>query len=145
MDRLLDEARTGPQFLRMPEVASLVIEAIYCAERVLSLYELHSYVVMPNHVHLLITPNHDVPRLLRPLKGITARKANEVLHRSGQRFWQEESYDHWVRNGEEFEIIKKYIELNPVRACLASTADEYQWSSSGAVRQNREPVVRPAS
>ncbi len=143
MDRLLGAARTGPVYLRQPEIAALVVEAIHYAEEPLGRYDLHAYVVMPNHVHVLITPKTDLPKLLRALKGITARRANQVLRRAGQPFWQEESFDHRVRTDAEFNRIARYIELNPVRAGLVSTPEQYPWSS-GAVRQNRTPVARPA-
>jgi hypothetical protein len=42
-----------------------------------------------------------------------ARDANRVLGRTGEPFWQKESYDHWVRNRNEFEKIRAYIEMNP--------------------------------
>jgi hypothetical protein len=47
-------------------------------------------------------------------------------------FWQNESYDHVVRNEEEFRRIQRYIELNPVRAGLVESAEEFRWSSAGA-------------
>jgi putative transposase len=53
---------------------------------------------MPNHVHLLILPKVPVPILMRWLKGSTARSANLLLGRTGQPFWQDESYDHYARN-----------------------------------------------
>ena len=91
---------------------------------------LHAFVVMPNHVHLLLTPQVEVPKLLRSLKGITAKRANQALGLTGA-FWQEESYDHVVRNGKEFDSIRGYIEENPVRAGLAAVAEAYPWSSAG--------------
>ena len=92
-------------------------------------YTLHAFVVMPNHVHLLLTPQVDVPKLLRSLKGITAKRANQALGLTGA-FWQEESYDHVVRDGKQFDRIRGYIEENPVRAGLAAVAGEYRWSSA---------------
>src|SRR5205085_290270 len=56
MDRLLDEARTGPLYLRQADVADMVVEAILYNAAVLVHYELHAFAVMPNHVHLLVTP-----------------------------------------------------------------------------------------
>jgi hypothetical protein len=61
---------------------------------------------------------------------VTAKRANLLLQRSGEAFWQDESYDHLVRNGEEFRRIKRYIENNPVRALLARTPQDYRWSSA---------------
>ena len=55
-DRLLDEARAGPMYLRQAGIADMVVEAIYFNAASLKQYELHAFVVMPNHVHLLVTP-----------------------------------------------------------------------------------------
>jgi REP element-mobilizing transposase RayT len=54
-------------------------------------YRLHNYVVMANHVHLLITPLLPVPRLMQSLKRFTAREGNRILGLAGRPFWQDES------------------------------------------------------
>jgi putative transposase len=131
MDRLLDETRSGMFYLRQPEIANMVVEAIQHNAETLGHYDLHSFVVMPNHVHLLITPKIALPKITKSLKGITSKRANAILSLSGTTFWQDESYDHLVRNDHEFEKIRRYIEENPVRAGLVTEASEYQWSSAG--------------
>jgi REP element-mobilizing transposase RayT len=131
MDRMLDEARNGASYLRLPAVAEMVMEAIEYNSKTLGHYTLHAFVVMPNHVHLLATPRVSLPKLTKSLKGITAKRANELLATTGRPFWVEESYDHLVRNDREFEKIQPYVEENPVRAGLARTASEYRWSSAG--------------
>ena len=68
--------------------------------------------------------------LLQSPKGSTAREANRVLGRTGERFWQAESYDHWVRDDHELERIVAYIENNPVKAGLVARPEEYRWSSA---------------
>ena len=93
-------------------------------------YELHAFVVMPNHVHALVTPGVPSRQWLGPLKGFTGHEANRILGLQGRPFWQDESYDHLVRNGQEFARIRKYIEWNPVKARLAISAEEYPWSSA---------------
>ena len=128
LDRLLDEARTGPFYLRQPAVADLVVEAIPYNSHTLGRYDWHAFVVMPNHVHLLVTPAVALPKLTKSLKGITAKRANALLALTGRPFWQEESYDHVVRQEREF---NKYIEENPVRAGLVKEASQYRWSSAG--------------
>jgi putative transposase len=60
-----------------------------------------------------------------------------LLGRTGQPFWQDESYDRLVRNGEEFGRIQRYIENNPVATCLVARPEEYLWSSAG--RPERPP------
>jgi putative transposase len=86
-------------------------------------------VVMPNHVHVLVSPQVPLPRVTKSLKGITAKRANAMLGRTGEPFWQEESYDHLVRGHDEFERIRFYIEENPVQAGLVQDAGESRWSS----------------
>ena len=129
VDRLLDRAVVGPRYLEMPEVAEVVACAIQDGRKD---YDLHSWVVMPNHVHVLITPWTDVSNVMRRIKGGTAREANRQLHQVGRPFWQHESYDRLVRDGQEFRRIERYILLNPVRAGLAPRPELYRWSSAWA-------------
>jgi REP element-mobilizing transposase RayT len=129
MDRRLDRASAGPMYLRQPAIAQLVMESIRKGEQ-LDHYELYAFVVMANHVHVLIHPHVDPSRLLKSLKGATAREANKLLGRTGEPFWQKESYDHWVRGHAEFERIRVYIENNPVKAGLVKAPEQYLWSSA---------------
>ncbi len=94
------------------------------------MYGLHAFSIMPNHVHLLLTPNKAVPRIAKLIKGSTAREANLILGVTGKSFWQDESYDHRVKDGSEFSRIRGYIEVNPVRAGLAATLESYRYSSA---------------
>src|SRR5437763_13900907 len=87
--------------------------------------------VMANHVHLLITPHVALPKLMKSLKGITAKRGNAILGITGCPFWQGESYDRLVRNQKEFDRIAHYIEQNPVTAGLVSEAADFRWSSAG--------------
>lgn len=127
-DRALGRA-PGVLWLTDTRVARRVAVAIRAAER-RNFYELSAWVVMPNHVHLLILPRKPVPQIMHWLKGTTARESNLLLGRSGQPFWQHESYDHWVRNEKEFCRIVAYIEENPVQAGLSITAEDWAWSSA---------------
>jgi REP-associated tyrosine transposase len=129
MDRLLDQARCGPTFLKQSAVAQQVLASLeYGVE--LGHYQSHAWVIMPNHVHLLLTPQINVSKLLGSLKAASAKRANLLLGRTGQPFWQDESYDHLVRSDEEFRRIQRYIENNPVTAGLVSKPEEYLWSSA---------------
>jgi len=107
------------------------VEAIEYNAAELGHYHLWAFVVMPNHVHLLVTPVAPLPKITKSLKGITAKRANLMLALTGRSFWQEESYDHLVRHEGEFEKIRSYIETNPVRAGLVAEANQYRWSSAG--------------
>ena len=132
LDRLLDRGATGPLYLGRPEVADLVVTALHDGEQKFHRYELHSYVVMPNHVHLLVTPKVVARQWLAPLKGFTAHRANEFLGSHGHPFWQDESYDHLVRSEAQFDRIRSYIEENPVKAGLVTEAQQYPWSSAAS-------------
>jgi len=116
-------------FLRRPEVASVIVEALGRGVEI-KLYELRAFAVMANHVHVLFRPRQEVSQVLQWAKGTTARQANRILARIGKPFWQRESYDHWVRDNQQFERIVVYIESNPVKAGLVTEASEYQWPTA---------------
>ena len=139
MDRMLDSGCTGPLFLSRPEIARMVMDAIRYREESLLHYRLHSFVVMPNHVHLLITPLVDLSKVMQSLKRFTAREGNRMLGFTGRAFWLDESYDRLVRNETEFERIAYYIEMNPVKAGLAAAPEEFPWSSARPI-DNRPQV-----
>ncbi len=127
-DRLLDLAGIGPLWLNDPRIAECVIAALKKGEME-RMFQLHAYVVMANHVHVLLEPKLPIARITRMIKGSTAREANRILGRTGMRFWQEESFDHWIRNAEETRRVRTYIERNPVAAGLVQKPEEWIWSS----------------
>ena len=129
-DALLDDAARGPTWLKDPRVAALVVAALRKGETEGNLYELVAFVVMSNHVHVLLEPRAPAERITHWLKGVTARGANQVLGRSGSTFWQHESYDHWARNREEVQRIIRYFEFNPVAAGLVERVEQWPWSSA---------------
>ncbi len=108
----------------------MVVKAIRDGERRFQRYDLHAFVVMPNHVHLLVTSKAPLAKWLGALKGFTGHKALEILQQAGP-FWQSESFDHLVRNDEEFNRILRYIEWNPVKAGLAAAPEDFPSSSAG--------------
>jgi putative transposase len=135
MDKVLDQASSGPTWLKIPEIAQCVEDAIKFGDRQLSLYTLIAYVIMSNHVHIVVQPKGTLPRITKSIKGFTARKCNEILGRTGERFWQDESYDHWARNDRELQKIITYVEKNPVRAGLVTSLEDWPWSS-GSTKYN---------
>ena len=128
-DRALAQGH-GQLSLSDARVARQVVEAIRTGESQKQFYELYAWAVMPNHVHLLILPHVALSQITHWIKGRTARAANLLLGRTGEPFWQDESYDHWVRNEREFHRIVAYIEDNPVSAGLAATPEDWPWSSA---------------
>ncbi len=133
MDRLLDAAVSGPVYLRQPEIAEIVCRAIEDGDTRFRRYDLHAFVVMANHVHMLVTPRVRSADWLRSLKGFTAHEALRMLRLSGTPFWQDESYDHLVRDG-GFERIRRYIENNPVKAGLVTAPEEFPYSTAAPGR-----------
>jgi REP element-mobilizing transposase RayT len=131
LDRELDAATTGPLWLKVPSVADCVSRVLLAGASQWGLYDLTAWVVMANHIHLLLQPLLPLSRALMNIKSASARVANALLHRARRPFWQDESYDHWVRSEEERRRIIRYIERNPVKAGLVPAPEAWPWSSAG--------------
>lgn len=129
VERYLDEG-AGACHLRREDVAALVVSALRYGQG--KQYLLDEWVVMPNHVHLVIwpMPNVTLSEILRSRKRHIARQANLVIGRTGAAFWQAESYDHWIRDEEEKARIRRYVRMNPVKAGLCKTPEEWRWGSA---------------
>ncbi len=96
-------------------------------------YDLHAAVVMPDHVHLLLSPLPDengwpysLPVILKLLKGASARSVNKLSGSCGP-VWQEESFDHVLRSQESFEEKLEYLRQNSVRRRLVKSPEDYKW------------------
>jgi REP element-mobilizing transposase RayT len=94
---------------------------------------LHAVVVMPDHVHLLLTPLRDengwpfpLVDILQCFKGATAHRINRLLRTSGP-VWEEESFDHVLRSDESLKEKYEYIRHNPVAAGLVQKPEDYRW------------------
>ena len=129
VDKHLD-AGLGECFLARPEIARLIAEAVNFHQG--TRFQLHTWVVMPNHVHAVVRPHQDwtLSAILKGWKGYTAREANRRLKRTGQPFWQVESYNHLVRDDEDLRHCNYYTIMNPVNAGLCRQPEQWQWSSS---------------
>ncbi|MDX9993436.1 MAG: transposase [Anaerolineales bacterium] len=121
-DDILDRCLAGEQFLTNEQVRAIVTDAL--RRRDGSIYHLLAFCIMPNHVHVVFTPleklngsYHSLTEILHSLKRNSAKQANLCLGRSGP-FWQDESYDHFVRDESELDRIIKYVLYNPVKAGL---------------------------
>ncbi|HUD98101.1 MAG TPA: transposase [Bryobacteraceae bacterium] len=109
----------------------MIQDALQYGANVRHSYDLHAWAIMPNHVHAVWEPHIPMPAIMRWLKSRTSRIANRLLGRGGQAFWQDESYDHWMRSPRELEDVIRYVEGNPVKAGLVSTEEQWAWSSAG--------------
>jgi REP element-mobilizing transposase RayT len=127
----LDSVRYGPMWLEDPRIAGVVANALLYGAARRRFYRLDAWVIMPNHVHAIFRPRAAMPEILRWLKGRTGRVANELLGRTGKPFWQDESFDHWVRTDGELQELIEYVEDNPVKAGLVGEKEQWRWSSAG--------------
>jgi len=118
----------GECWLRQREVAEVVEKVLLEADG--RDYQMQAWVVMPNHVHLVVDV-WGVPlvKLFNGWKGKSSRLANVFLNRSGK-FWQEDYYDTLVRDEAHLKKAIRYTEQNPVKAFLAKAAREWSWSSA---------------
>ncbi|GAB3691325.1 transposase [Spirosoma flavus] len=126
VDQYMDRSTHGGNWLRNDQIAQVVKESLHFGHAMW--YNLHAFCIMPNHVHLLLTVLEDaLPffTILQRLKRHSAVRANRILNRTGQPFWQPESYDHIVRNKKSFERIVSYILLNPAKAGLVENWENW--------------------
>ena len=133
IEKYLDQGY-GEAFLKIDRVARIVQDSLLKFDGVR--YRLFSWVVMPNHVHSLLTrfEQYELSDILHSLKSFTAHEANKMLGRAGQ-FWIEDYFDRYIRNQEHFERTVKYIENNPVKAGLCRRAEDWPYSSAWFKKQ----------
>ncbi|HKO61733.1 MAG TPA: transposase [Pyrinomonadaceae bacterium] len=119
----------GSAFLRQPEIATMVQDSLLKYDG--SRYQLFAWVVMPNHMHWLMTRAEDLKLedLLQSFKSYTAHTANKMLGRHGK-FWMDEYFDRHIRNEKHFAATVRYIEQNPVKAKLCKKASDWPFSSA---------------
>ena len=120
------------QIFLKPDLARIVLEQLLeCRDR--GFYMLHSFVVMPEHLHVLMTPGEEtsIEKAVQMIKGGASFKIRkEVNYRSP--IWHSGYHDRWIRDAHEYRMRKQYIELNPVKARLAERPADYsQGSASG--------------
>jgi REP element-mobilizing transposase RayT len=118
----------GECWLRQPAVAALV-EASLLGGHGRS-YRLQAWVIMPNHVHLVVdiwqTP---LSRLVKAWKGATSREANALLGRDGT-FWQADYWDTHIAAPAHLARAIRYVDNNPTRARFVKEPGDWQWSSA---------------
>ncbi len=116
MNMGLDEG-AGNAWMNRPDIAAIVINSIqyFAGEK----YELGAWCVMPNHVHLIVSikDGYELSDVMHSIKRHSAKEANALLGRSGE-FWQKESYDHIIRDGDDYWNQRAYILGNPAAAWL---------------------------
>lgn len=138
------DAGCGSCALRHPEMARMIVAnwRRYSADR----YDLIAWVVMPNHVHVMIRPREGfpLPKIVQAWKGYSGRQIAAFLRTHGkpldsQRIWHREYWDRYIRDDRHFRNAMDYIHQNPVRAGLVSRAEDWPWSSACPENAKRSP------
>jgi putative transposase len=134
------------QLLQNPSYAALLLDVIQ-SHRSHERFDLHAYVIMPDHFHLLLTPSRQLTleRVIQFIKGGFSFRIRKEFGFAAE-VWQTSFYDHRVRDWEEFDRLRTYIHMNPVRRRLATMPSEYQFSSAAmphmdAVPQRLKPAI----
>ncbi|HMT08066.1 MAG TPA: primosomal protein N' [Pyrinomonadaceae bacterium] len=119
----------GECILRDPRVAQILQETIL--EEAGFSIDLKAWVIMPNHAHILfrMIAGDDLAGLMKRIKGISARRINELLGRKGK-VWQADYFDRFIRSGKHYTNTLQYIENNPVAAKLVDSPEKWKFSSA---------------
>jgi REP element-mobilizing transposase RayT len=127
-DKYLD-AGLGSCVLGDVRAARIVVAAIQHFDGVR--YRLHHWCVMPNHVHVLITPDGEwsLGKIAHSWKSFSAIEINRECGLRGQ-LWMADYFDRYARNERHFFEIADYIVHNPVSAGLCQSPQEWEWSSA---------------
>ena len=143
IDDYLHQTHLGPHHLSNPKIARIVKDKIHQYDG--QYYDLLSYTIMSNHIHLLLDfsvqldqiPSEEkvteknymqLDKVMQLIKGGSSYRSNKVLGLRGSKFWEHGSYDHYARNSGEIKRIAKYILMNPVKAKLVKKWQDYAHS-----------------
>jgi putative transposase len=127
-DDLLNFVISGPAFLCEKNIARIVWDSILFYDK--KEYNLICFCIMPNHVHILLTLTENsksLDKIMQQIKGFSSNKINKVRNKRGS-VWQSESYDHIVRDEDEFYRIINYIIYNPVKARLVENWNDWSYT-----------------
>jgi putative transposase len=118
----------GSRTLFSKEVwAKLLIDTLYHYRG--SAYLLHEFVVMPDHIHGILTPKTSLEKAVQFIKGGFSYRAKKELG-SNLEVWQKGFSDHRIRDAGDYQIHQIYVQRNPVRKHLCERAEEYPYSSA---------------
>jgi putative transposase len=116
--------------LQSHRMSNLFVEVLY-HYRTQNKYLVHEFVVMPNHFHLLITPGGEITleRCMQLIKGSVSYRAKREFGILGH-IWQTSFFDRRVRDWKEYCDFRLYIHNNPVKSCLCTNPQAWEYSSA---------------
>jgi putative transposase len=142
---MITSSTWGRRALSSREVwANLLINTLYHYRG--TAYRLHEFVVMQDHIHVLLTPKTSLEKAVQFIKGGFSYRAKKELA-SNLEVWQEGFSDHRIRDASDYRLHPVYIQQNPVRKHLCESASDCPYSSANA-RFELDPVpqgLKPAS
>jgi REP-associated tyrosine transposase len=118
------------ELFRVQEVAEILVRRILvCRDK--AAYQLHEFVVMPNHFHLLMTPGESTT-LEKAVQLIKGGSSHEIHAQRGSRMeiWQVGFHDWTIRDGEDYRAKVRYIHMNPVQAHLVEKPADWRFGSA---------------
>ena len=107
--------------------ARLLVDTLYHYRG--SAYLLHEFVIMPDHIHVLLTPKTSLEKAVQFIKGGFSYRAKRELG-SNMEIWQKGFSDHRIRDPDDYSRHVSYIRENPVRKHLCERAEEFSYSSA---------------
>jgi putative transposase len=123
---------------QVPENSKILIDILF-KYRDQNVYQLHEFVVMPNHIHLLLTPaqSTSLEKCIQFIKGASSHEIHKQRSHKLE-IWQESFHDWTIRDQSDWQEKAEYIRMNPVRAKLVDTPEVWVFSSA-----NREFSLDP--
>ena len=110
IDEYLDASSNGAYL--QDEVLEWLFEFLLRQDK--KLYELVAFAIMNNHVHILFKPLQSLSKVMQRIKGVSAKRINELLSKSGK-FWADDYYDKAIRDERHFWVVYEYIKNNPLK------------------------------
>lgn len=126
-DALIDNSTTGPNWLKKDNIAKIWMDALFHFNG--KRYVVICSTIMSNHVHFIFYKlDRSLARIMKTMKGFSSREANKILDRTGERFWQTESFDRMIRDEEELAYRINYVLNNPVEISLVKNWQAYKYN-----------------
>ncbi len=119
-----DTWQKHPLFINTALAEIVVGQILSCRDR--GFYQLHAFVLMPDHLHILLTPS-EATTIEKAMQMIKGGSAHSMGLEKPQKFpvWHSGFHDRWIRDAEEYRNSKQYIEQNPVEAKLAEKPEDF--------------------
>ncbi len=124
-DELLDGNTTGPHWLKEDHIVKIWSDALFHFDG--DRYKVICSTIMSNHAHFIFYKlDRSLSQIMKTMKGFSAYEANKLLNRTGERFWQIESFDRMVRDRPELRYRINYVLNNAVEAGIVTHWKDYK-------------------